>query len=81
MLCMCACMFSCLCACLCDDDLEIYNKHTLNHTTDEQFCNAVTVSYTGFTITWNMTSVGITAEAPCSGFGIEGKVYKLCMFY
>ena len=41
----------------------------------------MTVSYTGFTITWNMTSVGITAEAPCSGVGIEGKVYKLCMFY
>jgi len=45
-----------------------------NNTIDEQFCNAVTESYTGFTITWNMTSVGVTAEAPCSGVGTEGKL-------
>ena len=39
---------------------------------EQQFCNPVTVKYSGFNITWNKTQVGITVEAPCTGHGLNG---------
>ena len=38
----------------------------------DQLCNAVTVHYGTFNISWNETQVGITAEAPCTGHGLNG---------
>ena len=40
--------------------------------TIDQYCDAVTVNYSGFNITWNATLVGITVEAPCTGYGLNG---------
>ena len=37
------------------------------------YCNPVYVSYTGFTISWNKTPVGVTVEAPCTGPGLSGQ--------
>ena len=42
----------------------------------ERFCNPVTVSYTGFTITWNKTRAGVTVEAPCTGPGLNGQLQQ-----
>ena len=39
----------------------------------DQLCDPVTVDYTGFSITWNETQAGITAEAPCTGHGLNGQ--------
>ena len=39
---------------------------------DQQFCDPVTVNYSGFNITWNATQVGITVEVPCTGHGLNG---------
>ena len=41
------------------------------HLTD-QFCNPVTVNYSGFNVIWNETQVGITVEAPCTGHNLNG---------
>ena len=43
----------------------------------DQFCNPVTVNYTGFNVTWNETLVGRTVEVPCSGPGLNG---NYCMY-
>jgi len=43
----------------------------------DQFCDPVTVEYTGFTITWNKTLVGATIEVPCTGSGLNGTEFKL----
>ena len=39
----------------------------------DQSCPAVTANYTGFSITWNETLAGVTAEAPCTGDNLNGK--------
>ncbi|XP_065906698.1 uncharacterized protein [Dysidea avara] len=43
-----------------------------------QFCDRVTVHYTGFTIIWNEIRVGATVEVPCSGPGLQGTVRRRC---
>ena len=42
----------------------------------DQLCNPVTVNYTRFNVTWNETLVGVTVEAPCTGHGLNGVLYK-----
>ena len=42
----------------------------------DQYCDAVTVNYSGFNITWNATLVGITVEAHCTGYGLNGQLMK-----
>ena len=39
----------------------------------DQSCPSVTVTYTGFSITWNKTLAGVTVEAPCTGDDLNGK--------
>ena len=42
----------------------------------DQSCDAVTEEYSdhGFSITWNETLVGVTAEAACTGAGLSGNM-------
>ena len=40
----------------------------------DQSCSSVTVEYTGFSITWNETTSGVTVEAPCTGDNLNGKI-------
>ena len=35
-------------------------------------CKSEMVNYTGFSITWNETLVGVTVEIPCTGEGLDG---------
>ena len=49
-----------------------FNGHVANVSLD-QLCDPVTVNYTGFSITWNETQAGITAEALCTGHGLNGQ--------
>ena len=46
----------------------------LNEILLDQFCDPITVNYSGFNITWNTTQVGITVEVPCAGHGLNGQL-------
>ena len=48
--------------------------HVFVNVLPDQSCFSVTVEYTGFSITWNETSAGVTLEAPCTGANLNGQV-------
>ena len=35
------------------------------------------MNYTGFSVTWNETLVGVTVEAPCTGSGLNGNIITI----
>ena len=41
---------------------------------DDRYCNQVSVSYSGFNVTWNETLVGVIVEESCTGPGLSGKL-------
>lgn len=46
------------------------------HVPLDQSCNPITINYTGFSVRWNETLVGITVETPCTGHGLNGEFHN-----
>jgi len=62
---------------------ELIYSTLCNHTqflSQDQFCDPVTVPYTGFIIRWDKTLVGATVEKPCTGPGLNGNYANLNSF-
>ncbi|XP_065909246.1 uncharacterized protein [Dysidea avara] len=55
-----------------------FGRSSIARLTLNQFCNPVTVNYTGFNVTWNETLVGVTVEAPCTAPGLNGTIQRRC---
>ena len=60
-------------------ELIIYST-SCNYTqflSQDEFCDPVTVQYTGFTIRWDKILVGATDEKPCTGPELNGNYASL----